>query len=38
MDSVIEASYVITNLEEKSRPFPDGEFVKQWIESTTDVS
>jgi len=41
MDSVIKASYVIANLtakKKKSKPFPDGEFFKQYMESTMDTA
>lgn len=38
MGSVIEASYVIANLTTgKSKPFPDGDFVKQCMENTTGI-
>lgn len=38
MGSVIEASYVIANLTAgKSKPFPDGDFVKQCMENTTGI-
>ena len=38
MGSVIEASYVIANLTAgKSKPFPDGDFVKQCMETTTGI-
>jgi len=39
MDSVIKTGYVIANLTAKKNPtpFPDGEFVKQCMESTIDV-
>ena len=40
MYSVIKASYVTVNLTEKkkkSKPFSDGEFVKQCTENTTDI-
>lgn len=38
MDSVIEASYMIANLTAgKSKPFPDGDFVRQCMESMADI-
>jgi len=38
MDSVIEASYMIANLTAgKSKPFPDGDFVKQCVENMTGI-
>lgn len=37
-DSIVKASYVVANLiAKKSKPFTDGEFIKQCMESVADV-
>ena len=37
-DSIVKASYVVAYLiAKKSKPFTDGEFIKQYIKSVADV-